>query len=62
MTVYPINKLQDAIILHQSEIDRLNNIDPEMACEMAFIDDDIKQHKSCILELQKAIKILYEYL
>jgi hypothetical protein len=55
---YAIRVLSDRIQEHQKSIDRLENVEPEMNAEQVFIDNDIREHKTRITELQEAIRKL----
>lgn len=55
---YPISVLQNQIVKHFQEITKLENVDHEMVYSMIFTDEEIQNHKDCILQLQIAINKL----
>lgn len=53
-----IKVLMNVIQDHRKEIERLENIEPEMQAEIMFIDEEIKNHKQEICIHQNSIEIL----
>lgn len=53
-----IKTLEKAIEHHKAEIKKLDNIEPEMNCDLMFVDEQKAEREGYIKDLQKAIDIL----
>lgn len=55
---YSVKMLSKIIEKHQSELIKLNSSESEMYSDLLFKEEEIENHKSCIKQLQKSIKVL----
>jgi hypothetical protein len=56
--LYSIKSLQNLADKHSKEIEKINDLEPEMTSDMMFIEDEIKNHHRIIDGINYCISIL----